>query len=155
MCTAAAATVILSAGGAAADDDLISALNNPAVGAVCYPSGQVGSGNTFNGTQNVGCAQSTDQTVTNPTPPANGGVTGQEVRRRTVTIEPQTFNGAYVQCPAGKVVTGGGFEIGNLEPVVLQNRPSDDETAWIVGVGNTTDRQITIIAYAVCVDAAE
>lgn len=50
VCTTAAAAVILSAGGAAADGELVSALNNPAIGAVCFPAGQVGSGNTFNGT---------------------------------------------------------------------------------------------------------
>ncbi|MEW2139202.1 hypothetical protein AB0892_21865 [Streptomyces sp. NPDC005409] len=154
MCSAAVAAVTLSAGGAAADDDLISALNNPAVGAACFPSGQVGSGNTFNGTQNINCSQSTSQDITNPPTTTGGGVTGQVVLEEGFTIEPHSFNGEFVACPAGKVVTGGGLELGGEGLVVLQDRPSDEGDGWIVGVGNLTDNPLTASAFAVCVDAA-
>ncbi|WP_241695311.1 hypothetical protein [Streptomyces sp. C] len=91
----------------------MSLLNNPAVGAVCFPSGQVGSGNTFNGTQNINCSQSTSQSVTNPTPPADGGVTGREevFASSPAPIQPGQRGGASVQCPEGKISTGGGHQL--------------------------------------------
>lgn len=154
-CTTAAAAVLLSAGGAAADDDLISALNNPAVGAVCFPSGQVGSGNTFSGTQNINCAQSTDQTITNPTPPANGGVTGQEVVFSEETfLEPGQQGGATAECPAGKVVTGGGYDK-DTELGLFYNGRYAFGSGWQVVGWNFTNRRVSLRAHAVCVDSAE
>ncbi|MGW7455819.1 hypothetical protein [Streptomyces sp. NPDC054787] len=157
VCSTATTAVILSAGGAAADDDLISALNNPAVGAVCHPSGQMGLGNTFNGTQNVSCAQSTDQTVTTPTPPADGGVTGTEVAESEVVDVPSGGTaGATAECPAGKVATGGGFtQSGGL--IVIHNAPyGSPPTGWSVVVSNPAANPPGFLrAWAVCVDAAE
>ncbi|MFJ3726623.1 hypothetical protein ACIPYQ_29240 [Streptomyces sp. NPDC090045] len=108
VCTAAAVAFVLSGGVAAADDDLLSALNNPAIGAACLPSGQAGVGNTVNGTQSISCSQSTSQDIANPPTPTNGGVTGQVIEVDPVTMEPNTVSAEVVQCPAGKVVTGGG-----------------------------------------------
>ncbi|MGR4879257.1 hypothetical protein ACIPUC_07480 [Streptomyces sp. LARHCF249] len=160
LCTTAAAAVILSAGGAAADDDLISALNNPAVGAACLPSGQAGVGNTVNGTQNITCAQSTDQTITNPTPPVDGGVTGHQIVYSELPsfTEPHGTETATATCPAGKTLTGGGFtKSAELQPTY--NGPaslSPNEGTWRVDVQNPTDSSsLSFRAFAVCVDSAE
>ncbi|MFJ3721522.1 hypothetical protein ACIPYQ_03010 [Streptomyces sp. NPDC090045] len=158
MCSAAAAAVTLSAGGAAADGELASALNNPAIGAVCFPSGQVGSGNTFNGTQNINCSQSTAQSVSNPATPADGGVTGQEVVfSDAISVAPHDFGVATATCPPGKVITGGGYQ---KEPQLktIFNAPgssSPNGTEWVVSARNDTDEPDTFVAWAVCVDSAE
>lgn len=79
-------------------------------------------------------------------------MTGQEVRLREVTIPANGFNGVAIQCPAGKVVTGGGFEKDfNLE--VLQNFPAD-ETTWVLSAANPTNTDRIARGYAICVDAA-
>ncbi|MFE1559442.1 hypothetical protein ACFW6V_31195 [Streptomyces sp. NPDC058734] len=42
LCAAATPAVVLSAGTATADDDLLSALDNPAIGAACLPTASEG-----------------------------------------------------------------------------------------------------------------
>ncbi|MFD9411962.1 hypothetical protein ACFWBN_33810 [Streptomyces sp. NPDC059989] len=160
VCTTAATAVILSAGGAAADGELVSALNNPAVGAACFPSGQVGSGNTFNGTQNISCSQSTDQTITNPAPAADGGVTGrEEVFAAGVTVEPGLTSGAAAMCPEGKVPTGGGFQRGpfasHWDSIESAPTESGDGTrGWQTSARNAGTVPGAFHAWAVCVDEA-
>ncbi|MER5530285.1 hypothetical protein ABT075_37850 [Streptomyces sp. NPDC002677] len=153
--TMAAAAVALSAGGATADDELLSALNNPAIGAACLPSGQVGVGNTVNGTQNVSCSQSASQTI--PTPPANGGVTGAE---RVMGSANANANSAFfvdVPCPSGKIATGGGY-LGSINAsiTVTGSAPvGDPPTSWRVYGINYGGFATVVDAYAVCVDSAE
>ncbi|MEU9714299.1 hypothetical protein [Streptomyces sp. NPDC047976] len=154
VCTTAVAVVALCAGAAVADDDLLSALNNPAIGAACLPSGQAGVGNTVNGTQNVSCSQSTSQDITNPTPAADGGVTGQVIETDPVEAFANTFSAEAVQCPVGKIATGGGFMNGDPALNVLFDAPSADGTAWVVGVNNPTNTDSEVTGFAVCVDAA-
>ncbi|MFH8892949.1 hypothetical protein [Streptomyces sp. NPDC017949] len=155
VCTTAAAAVILCAGGAAADGELVSALNNPAIGAACFPSGQVGSGNTFYGTQNINCSQSTSQDITAPTPPADGGVTGEEVVRVQGTIPPQQVAAVIAECPPGKVVTGGGFSKSRAVNVLdSTSGPGANRTLWFATGHNPTDSVEVLAVSAVCVDAA-
>ncbi|MDK9501387.1 hypothetical protein QEZ40_000828 [Streptomyces katrae] len=154
LCTAATAAVVLSAGTATADDDLLSALNNPAIGAACLPFGQAGVGNTVNGTQNIGCNQSTSQDITNPAP-AGGGVTGEEVTFDVHTV-PATTEATYTaQCPAGKVVTGGGYvRPASVDILASGSDIGPNRTAWGVVANNPTQTPENIAVYAVCVDAA-
>ncbi|MCX5378594.1 hypothetical protein [Streptomyces sp. NBC_00091] len=158
VCTAAAAAVVFSAGGAAADDDLLSALNNPAIGAACLPSGQAGVGNTVNGTQNISCNQSTSQDITNPTPPADSGATGWEaVSAASAPVAPGQFGGAGVQCPLGKIATGGGQQFRPFESTwdSTESNPTEagnGQTGWQVRARNTSAVSGTVFARAVCVD---
>ncbi|MGR4884280.1 hypothetical protein ACIPUC_33390 [Streptomyces sp. LARHCF249] len=157
-CTVAAAAVLLGLGEAAADDDLVSALNNPAIGAVCFPSGQVGSGNTFNGTQNSTCAQSTDQTITNPTPPADNGATGWvTVTVNSGPIAPGQRGGTQAMCPVGKVATGGGQEFFPFMSTwdSIESDPTESgngQTGWQVFARNTSGAPGSINARVVCID---
>ncbi|MER5530286.1 hypothetical protein ABT075_37855 [Streptomyces sp. NPDC002677] len=77
----AALAVGLSAGSARADDDsLLSFLGTPSITLVCFPSGQVGQGNSFTGTQTVNCSQSA---TTNS--PAGNGITAARPAPSTQT----------------------------------------------------------------------
>ncbi|MGW8687502.1 hypothetical protein ACWGNN_42040 [Streptomyces sp. NPDC055817] len=146
----ATAAVFVSTSGAQAQegDGLLSLLNVPSVTVACFPAGQVGQGNTFNGTQNVGCSQSASST------PAGGGVTGQEVvDTGFVTVDRDTAQLITATCPAGKVVTGGGY--GGQDFEILQNEPTPAGNAWqVFAVNRSTTEDRNIRVRAVCVDAA-
>ncbi|MBW5485134.1 hypothetical protein [Streptomyces bambusae] len=141
-------------GRAAADDDLISALDNPAVGAVCFPSGQMGLGNTFNGTQNIGCSQSGESTSSG----GSGGFTGHEVVTRSVDCPAGQLCGVTVDCPTGKKATGGGVVTSQVNSSIhvvrsgLDPSTADDAFRWEAIVFNGGTSQVAVTAQVICAD---
>jgi hypothetical protein len=77
---------------------------------------------------------------------------------RDFTVPRSTFEFTYVvtaPCPPGKVVTGGGYEIG--QDGVNEFRESHPEMiqpgveGWTVGVGADDDVDVDGVVYAICV----
>jgi hypothetical protein len=61
-----------------------------------------------------------------------------------------TFAGATVTCPAGKVVGGGHSMSGSPVNIVFyQSRPVG-VNQWVVGAWNASGQNLTITAYAIC-----
>ncbi|GLX23353.1 hypothetical protein [Streptomyces lavendulae] len=153
LCTAATAAVVLSAGTATADDDLLSALNNPAIGAACLPSGQAGVGNTVTGTQNVNCSQSAQQSTSG----SGGGLTGYEVVSRTNECIAGATCGITLRCPDGKKVTGGGVYVNPQGPdthvVSSGTVPGEDNTRWDGVIQNDSAGSVDFTVQAICADA--
>jgi hypothetical protein len=92
-----------------------------------------------------------------PAGPA-GGLAGREIVTRDFTVPRSTAEFTYVvtaPCPPGKVVTGGGYEIG--QDGVNEFRESHPEMiqpgveGWTVGVGADDDVDVDGIVYAICV----
>lgn len=162
VCAAVAAATFLGGTAAHADGDGgllgLGLLNTPSITLACFPAGQVGSGNSFTGNQNINCAQSAEATA--PAGNSGGGVTGAEqVSGTSVTIPPggSTFVSAY--CPAGKIATGGGF-VGSGSI-----REGRSEATTVLGSGQPVGWNVELInegsvaqngfATVVCVDSAD
>ncbi|MEV8534829.1 hypothetical protein [Streptomyces sp. NPDC051211] len=162
-CTAvAAAALVFGAGGAHADTEgsLLSLLGTPSITLACFPSGQVGQGNTFTGTQNVNCSQSATSTSTGTTP--SSGVPGYEVITERHNCGPNTTGECFVilECPPGKKATGGGITYDNIStppPSTRANGPfpqgTDDPVRWVLSVNNPSpDGSIDWWASVICVN---
>ncbi|WP_225822908.1 hypothetical protein [Streptomyces naphthomycinicus] len=153
--TATMAAVVLGAGGAHAQGDggLLSLLGHPSIVLACFPAGQVGHGNTFNGTQNINCSQSATATTTNP--PAENGFTGYQVVPSTIQfVQADTKTAQDVLCPGGKRVLGGGVTAisgSRFDLNLLESGPLPDGTGWsttVEGTGGVVGVQF----YAICAD---
>lgn len=157
-----AAAVGASAGSAHAqgDGELLSLLGNPSVVLACFPAGQVGNGNTVNGTQNISCSQSASATSTTPPPNGNGGITGSEVAHDSETVDAGQTATPLARCPAGKEATGGGFFADDPELWSVQGSgPAEDGEGHVVGWAgravNTGTGPQEFHVQAVCVDSAD
>ncbi|MGW7462662.1 hypothetical protein [Streptomyces sp. NPDC054797] len=71
----------------------------PSVTVACFPTGQAGANNTFNGTQNINCSQSTQATSSGS---GSGGFTGYEVVTDSVECPVDATCSITVTCPTGK-----------------------------------------------------
>lgn len=88
-----------------------------------------------------------------------GGLAGREVVLSEFTVPRSTAEFTYVataRCPDGKVVVGGGYEIGQAG--VNEVRESHPEMSqpgvegWTLGVGPDDDVDVDGVVYAICVD---
>ncbi|MEU0375204.1 hypothetical protein ABZ070_34590 [Streptomyces sp. NPDC006283] len=154
--SASAAALLIGAGGAHAQGEggLLSLLGNPSIVLACFPSGQVGQGNTFSGTQNINCSQSAS-TTTNP-PAPNGGITGYEVvPGGGFTVSDGVTVGGTVACPAGKRVLSGGVNITSgfsSDLRITTSGPNPAGTNWRLGVAGVDD-PVSGEFYAICANA--
>jgi hypothetical protein len=84
-------------------------------------------------------------------------VSGYQIVTGTpVAIAGTDFNvPATVNCPAGKVATGGGVTLGNPagEVVMAESRPTAAGAGWTVTVLNFSDQPNSATPYAVCATA--
>ncbi|MET9611653.1 hypothetical protein [Kitasatospora indigofera] len=146
-----AAAVILGTGTAQAADGggLLSLLNTPSLTLACFPSGQVGQGNSFTGTQNVSCSQSASQSA--PTP--NGNVVPTYTRNGdSVLLDPGELKTATASCLPGDVMTGGGYALANTDLHVLSSTGSTPNE-WVVEAVNTgSGTGVPFFATVVCQD---
>jgi hypothetical protein len=91
--------------------------------------------------------------TTTTTPP---GVTGYEVIYSPTTVAAHEVGQAQADCPAGKVVTGGGYVLGSSpysdNMLVRDTRPYSNGSihSWIVVATNNNDVAYSFAAYAVC-----
>ncbi|MFF1759382.1 hypothetical protein [Streptomyces sp. NPDC058266] len=152
---AATTVVLFNVSGAQAQDGgdgLLPILNGTPITLACFPVGQVGQGNQFEGTQNINCGQSSAA----PAEGGNGGgVTGAQVVEDGGTHVPgDQFGTDEVHCPAGKVATGGGFTTtGYFNEMQSQpSPPTGQPTGWSAA-GRADSAGGTIYAWAVCADA--
>ncbi|MFK0252141.1 hypothetical protein [Streptomyces sp. NPDC090445] len=165
--TASAIALVLGAGTAQAQDTpLLSVVDNllpninPSVTLACFPSGQVGQGNTFNGTQSSSCNQSATATSQGDGGGGSDGaaaISGYEVVSQTnLLVDAGSPAQTIVPCPAGKKVLGGGF-FGNTGDIqIVRSFPqAPDNTAWVVFVINNGQVTGSYDAYAICADAEE
>ncbi|MEU9083020.1 hypothetical protein [Streptomyces sp. NPDC048357] len=166
ICAAATAAVIIGTTAAHADGDGgllgLGLLETPSITLACFPSGQVGAGNTHTGNQNISCSQSSTASGT-----GNGseGVTGaQTVISDNVVFVPQNeVREATVTCPEGKIATGGGHSTSAGVFVAQESRPLTGlepptntlPIGWYVQGTNTSVQVADLRVWAVCVDAAE
>ena len=96
---------------------------------------------------------------TGPQGPA-GGFSGYEIVSLEFTVPRSTVDFTYVAtafCPAGKLVVGGGYEVG--QDGVNEFRGSHPELVqegegWSVGVGPDEDVDVDGVVYAICVDGS-
>ncbi|MEU6666661.1 hypothetical protein [Streptomyces sp. NPDC046727] len=139
------------------DDTTVSGLLNPAVTLACFPSGQVGSGNTFTGTQNVNCSQSATATT-----PGTSTDTGYVLLTERHHCEAGATCVATLQCPEGKQATGGGVtydNISDLRPYISSSGPSpqgtDSGRVWRIVIVNPGTGAIDWWATVTCVNAPE
>lgn len=87
-----------------------------------------------------------------PGPPGPGGASGWQRVTSMTTFGQDVVGTVRASCPAGKVVTGGGFETSSADDafVLIDNAPASDGSGWIVkGWGN--DAATTITSVAICV----
>ncbi|MFF7994590.1 hypothetical protein ACFZDG_33015 [Kitasatospora xanthocidica] len=160
LCAAVAVAALLGGTPAHAQGDGgllgLGLLNTPSITLACFPSGQVGQGNTSTGTQNVGCSQSASATGT--TPSGDNGLTGRQVVNSNATGGPGELVEASVRCPAGTVVTGGGFstapdsswDIKSSAAVEFPVTPGGGDGGWSAIARNTGTGNQTLYVYAVC-----
>lgn len=100
------------------------------------------------------------QGAAGPTGPAgaDGGLAGYEiVTGSAVAISGTDFDVATsVNCPAGKVATGGGVTLGNRAGgvVMLESSPTALGAGWAVTVGNLSSDPNTATPYAICANTA-
>lgn len=153
---AALPATLLGAGSATAADDgsLLSLLNVPSITLVCYPAGQVGSHNTFTGTQNINCSQSGQSTSGGGS--GSGGFTGHQVVSQTNECPVNNTCGITLRCPAGKKVTGGGVYVNPLVSGVRVVRsgtvPGEDNTRWDGAIFNGHTAPVDLTVQAICAD---
>ncbi|MEU7605436.1 hypothetical protein [Streptomyces sp. NPDC041003] len=149
---AAVLAVGLNTGTAHADDDsLLSLLGTPSITLACFPSGQVGQGNDFTGTQTVNCSQSA--TTSSPT---GNGITGYEVVSGGSVSGPSFTISRDIDCPAGKKALDGGATVTSGDRLGLDVResgPSSDGTTRHVTVANTSGNQVEVAFFAICANA--
>ncbi|MFJ8628404.1 hypothetical protein ACIRD3_36960 [Kitasatospora sp. NPDC093550] len=160
LCAAVAVAALLGGTPAHAQGDGgllgLGLLNTPSITLACFPSGQVGQGNSFTGTQNVGCSQSASATST--TPSGNGGLTGRQTVSSSATGGPGELVIAGVSCPAGTVVTGGGYatdlnsswDVKSSSVVEVPVTPANGDGGWSAVARNTGTGSQTLYVYAVC-----
>jgi hypothetical protein len=87
-------------------------------------------------------------------PPGPSGVSGYEIVTHQEFLAPGAFANVHVECPTGKKVLGGGFDIETPDDVkVFSSEPSDGlgniiDHGWNVFVHNTAtvSRQTTVSA---------
>ena len=73
---------------------------------------------------------------------------GISIVKVEITIAPKSNNAASIDCPSGKIVTGGGYSAtGRFQ--VRESRPVD-ANSWVVGGLNTDSESNTVTPYAVC-----
>jgi hypothetical protein len=87
------------------------------------------------------------------------GVDGEGISETTITrvesaqgvIPANGTGGAHADCPAGATLTGGGF-FSQLDDAfqVIDSRPGTT-TRWVVFARNTSDVNLSIRAYALCI----
>ncbi|MEU9298526.1 hypothetical protein [Streptomyces sp. NPDC048266] len=152
--SAAAVTAILIGSGSVQADDggLLSLLGTTSLLQVCYPSGQVGQGNTFTGSQIISCDQNSTQTSTTPppAPPAAIGVTAVQGLSALVPAGGSATSTAI--CPAGEQPVSGGWQ-GTTGIVVDSSRRVATNAAadsWQVIAFNPTGSEGSIRAIAYC-----
>lgn len=145
----AAVLIGLGSGSAHADDDsLLALLGLPSVTVACFPSGHVGQGNTFTGTQPVNCGQSAQATA----PEGGGGSKGrQQYSGDGVTIAPGESGFAVAACPAGKVATGGGYDTFprgfRAEAERYIQATFESPSSWTVRGLNEGSEPVSLVAY--------
>jgi hypothetical protein len=74
----------------------------------------------------------------------------QIVEGSPVGISPGGFSGDTVDCPAGTILSGGGFHLGSNEVIIQLSRPIDENT-WVANAYNgarTASNSIQV--YALC-----
>jgi hypothetical protein len=95
-----------------------------------------------------------------PTAPAPTPYTlGRVVATATGVVQPNFVSQAVIkaQCPAGKVVVGGGHAYSGTSPIdITTSAPDELNEAWEVDAQSTpqSSTQVTVTAYAICVYAA-
>ncbi|MGW7422953.1 hypothetical protein ACWGJB_23385 [Streptomyces sp. NPDC054813] len=158
LCAAVTAAMFLGGTTAYADSDGgllgLGLLNTPSITLACFPTGQVGHGNSFTGNQSINCSQSASATGATP-PPSGNGLTGFDYEVGSATAQPGEVAVATAICPAGKTPTGGGFSTASgdswqvtgseFQPGIVPN-PS----GWAVFAKNTGSGPQTLTAEVVC-----
>ena len=136
--------------GEIADDTIRSAdiSNSAGVYSVDIVNGQVGSADIGTGqvrTGDIGDGQVGSVDIANDAIKPNiQRITAQE------TIELNTQETIFVDCPAGTIVTGGGyFTSGAVQ--VTENFPLEDLNTWRVGGQNNGNVDVHLTAYVVCI----
>lgn len=161
--TAVAAVALLSGTTAHADSDGgllgLDLLDTPSITLACFPTGQVGQGNSFTGNQNINCSQSASATGTT-SPPSGNGLTGLQVVPGSATAEPGETAFAVARCPTGTTVTGGGFttlpsDSWDVKSSNFVATPgADSGGAWVAIATNTGSGPQTLSVTAICYDQA-
>ena len=163
-----ATTGDLPAGAAAGDSYIVTATGHLHVwsgtawvdtGLVQGPQGIQGPQGT-QGPQGIQGPQGTPGTPGAPgAPGTDGGLAGYEIVTGTpVTILVSDFNVTVsVNCPAGKVATGGGVSVQNPERavVMVDSRPTALGAGWATTIFNFNDTLgNSVTPYAVCANTA-
>ncbi|MDT0568818.1 hypothetical protein RM704_15290 [Streptomyces sp. DSM 3412] len=134
-------------------------LNSPSVVLACFPSGQTGTNNHFNGTQNVHCSQSATQTDSGGGN-GGGGITGYEViNAGTFDLAAGESDSAAGFCPEGKRPLSGGAQVdGGVGDNLRLNYSYPhqiDPREWVVGVTNEGDSSVQGRFFVICANVAE
>jgi hypothetical protein len=80
-------------------------------------------------------------------------VSGYEIVQSATALN--VHSGAYVQCPIGKVVVGGGFNNSDSELHASYPLGVGGQAAWYVQAGATVDGGGVVgYVYAICVNAS-
>jgi hypothetical protein len=84
-----------------------------------------------------------------------GSVSGYERVSGTATaFDGSSPKNATAQCPAGKVVVGGGYSVTGLDDFsVTANGPSTDSTWSVIAAENGGNPTWSLQAFAICVTA--
>jgi hypothetical protein len=132
--------------GEIADDTIRSAdiSNTAGVQSVDIVNGQVGSVDI--GTGQVASVDIQDNTITS----ADLGNVITRVQGSGININPSETEFAFVDCPSGQLVTGGGFTTSNVNLRVTTSHPHDANT-WVAEGVNQGTSEATLVGYALCV----
>ncbi|MFB6679962.1 hypothetical protein ACFCWG_47800 [Streptomyces sp. NPDC056390] len=85
----------------------------------------------------------------------SGGLTGYEFVQKQFTVEAGTgFSQSFeAPCPAGKLVVGGGYFLGDPGPVISRDSPTPGGDAWLIAIRANSPIATLINVYAACADA--
>ena len=96
-----------------------------------------------------------------PQGPAGPGMTGYEIVEERVVVNILASNHVSVDCPAGKVVVGGGarsganYDEGYADMNILDSFPVDQDTWFARAYYGGAYLHMNLTAYAICIDAPQ
>jgi hypothetical protein len=132
-------------------------VKNSDIGGNAVTTGKIADGQVFGSdiaSLTIGSTDLADSAVTS-SKLAGGAVKPNvhKVQGSIVVISPNSNGNAQVDCPAGEILTGGGYS-GTIGGVQVYTNVPYDENTWSVGARNVqSGSSVALVAFALCIGA--